>query len=62
MLIAWVRPGEAAATIDADLVTPVRRAIGYGLDGVASPVAVQGRSVQGLRVAPGAPCILLIDP
>ena len=62
VLIAWVRPGEAAATIDADLITPVSRAIGYALDGVASPVAVQGRSVQGLRVAPGAPCILLIDP
>ena len=62
ILIAWVPPGGALVTIAVELAAPARRAVSYGLDGVASTVAVRGRSIGDLRVAPGAPRVLLTDP
>jgi polysaccharide biosynthesis protein PslG len=62
VLVAWVPPGGTGATIDVQLIAAARQAVGYALDGAALPVAVHGRRIEGLRVVPGAPRMLLIDP
>jgi len=62
VLLAWVPPGGAVATVDVRLIVPARQAVGYALDGAAFPVAVHGRSIEGLRVGPGAPRMVLTVP
>jgi polysaccharide biosynthesis protein PslG len=62
VLIAWLPRGGAAVTIDVALAAAARQAVGYALDGAGSPVPVHGRTIRDLRLAPGTPRMLLIEP
>jgi polysaccharide biosynthesis protein PslG len=62
LLFAWVPPAGRPATFDVDLSAPGRSAVSYALDGTPSPAQVAGRAVGNLRVEPGSPRVLLIEP
>jgi hypothetical protein len=62
LLFAWVPPGRRPLTVDVELPSKVRRAASYTLDGTPSGIPVRQRVVPDLRVEPGAPRVLLIDP
>ena len=62
LLFAWVPKAGGSVSIDVALPTSARAAQSYALDGTSSTRPVHGRMVDGLRVEPGSPRVLLIAP
>ena len=62
LLVAWVRRGAPAATLDVTLPRCGGAATSYALDGRGTPLPLDaGRAVRGLAVAPGVPRIVVVE-
>jgi hypothetical protein len=64
VLVAWVRRGRAAATVDVALPRAGSAATSYALDGTGAPLPLEGGGtlLRGLTVAPGTPRIVVVAP